>query len=63
MNILTYRKKAGLTQADVAEALKVDRSTVAYWENGVAMPRAELLPRIAALLSCTIDQLFEEAAG
>ena len=39
--------------------LNVDRSTIAKWETGEAMPRADKLPEIAKILGCTIDDLFE----
>lgn len=58
-NILNMRKKAGFLQADVADRLCIDRSTVAKWETGEAMPRADKLPLLAQLLGCTIDELFE----
>ena len=53
------RDRAKLTQVEVAEALKVTQSTVAMWENGENMPRASLLPTIAKLYGCTIDDLFD----
>ena len=58
MNFKIMRLRAGLTQQDVAEKLDVDRSSVAKWETGEAMPRADKLPQIAVLLSCTVDELL-----
>lgn len=58
MKIKKLRQTRGITQKDFAEKLGVDRSTVSYWESGAVMPRAELLPRIADALNCTIDALF-----
>ena len=58
MKIRELRQAANLTQQAVAEELKVDRSTVAYWENNTACPRAEQLPKLADLFHCTIDALF-----
>ena len=61
------RLKLGMTQADLAGALGVDPSTVAKWESEKAYPRADLLPKIARLLGCTIDELYaaesEKEAG
>ena len=53
------RMSANMTQLHMAQALNVCRSTVAMWESGKAMPRSDLLPKIAELLGCTIDELFE----
>lgn len=54
------RLKLGMTQADLAGALGVDPSTVAKWESEKAYPRADLLPKIANLLGCTIDELYAD---
>lgn len=52
------REAAKLTQDALAEKLRVDRSTVAKWETGGALPRAGMLPKIASILGCSIDALF-----
>lgn len=59
--IKRLRKQANLTQTQVSEKLIVERSTVAKWETGEAMPRADKLPELAKILGCTIDDLFREA--
>ena len=58
-NLARLRENAGLTQSAVSISIGIDRSTVAKWESGDAMPRAEKLPAIAALYGCTIDELFQ----
>ena len=55
-----YRQRAGLTQAELASALNVSRSTVTTWETGTAWPSAALLPQIADFLLCSIDDLYVE---
>lgn len=57
--LAVLRKKAKLTQSNVSDELKIDRSTIAKWENGTAMPRAEKLPLLAALYKCSVDDLFK----
>lgn len=52
------RKLAGLTQAQLAEVLGVERATVTMWETGVNWPSARVLPLIADLLLCSIDDLY-----
>lgn len=49
-----------MTQDELAAVLGVKRSTVSMWENGKSNPRAEMLPRIAAIFGCTIDELLCE---
>lgn len=58
MNITTRRIDRGMTQAELAEMLAVDRTTVTKWETGQSLPRAELLPKLAQLLECTVDELL-----
>ena len=52
------RKALGLTQAELAERLFVNRASVGMWETGTALPRAALLPAIAKELRCSIDELY-----
>lgn len=59
-NIQNLRVRKKLTQEQLATILKIDRSTIAKWETGEAMPRADKLPEIAKALDCTIDDLFKE---
>lgn len=58
MKVRELRLAANLSQQAVADQLGVDRTTVTCWENGTSMPRADLLPKLADLLKCTIDALF-----
>ncbi len=60
MKIKTLRESKNLTQMDVAEALQVSRTTVAMWETNKSVPRAQLLPRLAQLFSCTVDELLTD---
>ena len=55
-----YRERSGLRQVDVADALDLGQTAVSMWENGECHPRAELLPKLAALYNCTVDQLLED---
>lgn len=57
--IARIRKKFGITQQQLSERLEVDRSTIAKWESGESMPRADKLPELAKILNCSIDELFQ----
>jgi transcriptional regulator with XRE-family HTH domain len=37
----------------------VDRSTVAKWESGISSPKSAVLPKLANVLGCNIEKLFE----
>lgn len=58
MSILSARKKAGLSQKKLAEALGVTAGAVCQWEKGYAMPRIDKLIKLADLCGCTIDELI-----
>ena len=60
MSIKTVRESKNLTQQYIANELGISRSSVAMWETGEAMPRADRLPELAKILGCTIDELFAE---
>ena len=61
MNIKKKRESRGLTQNQIGKVLKVNRSTVAMWESGKSKPRADLIPKLAAVLGCSIEELFAGA--
>lgn len=56
--ILKRRKEQAISQRQLANILGIDRSTVAKWETGKALPRAEMLVKLAAVLQCTVDELL-----
>lgn len=54
-----HRAKAGLTQAELAEAVRVSRKTINTIENSVFVPSTVLALRIAAVLGVSVHDLFE----
>ncbi len=57
-NIQKFRKKQGLTQTELAEKLGVTFQAVSKWENAQSMPDITLLPLLADIFDCHIDELF-----
>ncbi len=57
-NIANKRKGLGLSQEKLAEKLGVTFQAVSKWENGKSTPDISLLPLIADIFGCTIDELF-----
>src|SRR2546421_5059153 len=51
--MLTLRTAIGLTQADLAERLRVSRKAIGRWEAGASYPKAE---RLKALLAFAVGQ-------
>ena len=49
-----------MTRYELAQAAAVSYQAIAQWENGVAMPTADKLPTIAALLECEVNDLYDD---
>ena len=59
-NIAAYRKRDGLTQANLAEKLNYSDKAVSKWERGESFPDVETVKRIADLYDVSIDALLKE---
>lgn len=55
--IALKRKEMRLTQAEIAEKLKVSYQAVSRWENGT-IPNVEILVELARLLNVSVDTLL-----
>ena len=53
------RKKAGITQASLAEAVQVSRKSINAIENGIYVPSTVLALKIAKTLKCKVEDLFK----
>jgi ribosome-binding protein aMBF1 (putative translation factor) len=51
-----YRRRAGLSQWDLVEKLKISQITLKCWEEGVIRPRPEFLLPLANALSLTDEE-------
>ncbi len=56
------RKKAGLTQKELAEKLNVSFQAVSKWENGDALPDTGILLDLCDALGTTADKLLNGGA-
>ena len=56
--IRELRQKSGITQEELAGALRVSVQTVSRWENGVNSPDLSLLPQLAIYFKVTTDFLL-----
>ena len=54
--LCSYRKRAGMSQQELAEYLKVSRQSVSKWETDVAMPTIDNLQRLGELYGVPIDE-------
>lgn len=58
--IIYARKKAGMSQIDLADAMEVSRQSVSKWETGESNPEISKLPALAKILNVTTDWLLSE---
>jgi len=60
-NLKEYRKKSGLTQAQLAEKVKVTAHYIGMLEMGRNFPATDLIERIANALNIEMYELFVES--
>ena len=62
MNIATtlsiYRKRAGLSQSQLAEIVGVDTFDIINFEKGLEAPSMEIFSKIAVACDVSVDELF-----
>ena len=61
--IKKYRKKAKISQQNLADQLKVTRNTVINWESGKYRPDADLFPSLCRILDIPLNDLFGITPG
>lgn len=52
------RTARGLSLSALGSELGVTKQAVFRWENGIGWPEAPMLPKLARVLGCSIDDLF-----
>jgi transcriptional regulator with XRE-family HTH domain len=58
----SLRKRAGITQAELAAAIDVDAQTVARWERGERRPNAEAFEAAVAHLNAVVAGLSKDVS-
>ena len=57
-NIIKLRTGAGMTQADLGQALNYSDKTISKWERGEAIPDAFVLLRMGEIFGVSVDYLL-----
>lgn len=60
MGFKEARNKACLTLSEAGERIGVTDAAICQWEKGKTMPKAALLPKIAKVYGCNIEDLYEK---
>ncbi|MBR0150222.1 MAG: helix-turn-helix domain-containing protein [Synergistaceae bacterium] len=61
-NLFRLRKKAGLSQEELAERVGVHLNTISQWENGFYVPKTLKVKRLAEALNVTEAELLNGPA-
>lgn len=61
--IREMRKAQNLSQAELANKIKVTQGAVSAWEIGLYNPNTKKLKRLAKALGCTVDKLIADEKG
>jgi transcriptional regulator with XRE-family HTH domain len=56
--MLAFRKAAGLTQNELAEAVGETQENISFWERTDKPPRSDVLPDLAKALGVTVDDIL-----
>lgn len=56
--LVDLRKKKGLSQAELAEAINVSRQAISRWEVGTAIPSADNLMWLSKFYEVSMDELM-----
>lgn len=57
-NLACYRRRAGLTQLELAEKLNYSDKSVSKWERGDGLPDLLVVATIAGLFGMTVDDMI-----
>ncbi len=57
-NIAFYRKRAGMTQAGLAEKLNYSDKAISKWERGESIPDVLTMMQLASLFGVSVDDLL-----
>ncbi|VEU79564.1 helix-turn-helix transcriptional regulator [Haploplasma axanthum] len=59
LNLKEFRQKKGLTQQELANRLKIDRTIISDYERSKINPSLERAIEMAVLLDVTVDELIQ----
>ena len=62
-NIAECRKKANMTQAELAEKMYVSVQAVSKWENDISRPDLERIGQLAKVLDTTVESIIYSETG
>ena len=58
ISLAAARVNAGMTQADVAEKMHLNKQTIVNWENNRVIPKPAQLEMISRIYNIPLDNIF-----
>lgn len=58
--IRDWRKQNNVSQEQFGELIGVSAQAVSKWETGKSYPDITILPRLAELLECSVNDFFDQ---
>lgn len=56
--LAALRRKAGLTQDQLAKAAKIRQATISDWERGIQVATLASIRKVAKTLKCSLEELL-----
>lgn len=53
------RKRAGISQSELADKLGVKQNAVSNWETGQAKPKLDTIKKLAEILQVSVEEIVE----
>lgn len=57
-NLKFLRKRAKLTQEEIANRLNISHQSISKWENNISLPTIEYCIPLTEILNCSLNELF-----
>lgn len=57
-NLRLLRKRANLTQEEIANKLNISHQSISKWENNISLPTIEYCLPLTEILNCSLNDLF-----
>lgn len=51
-----------MSQTELAQKMGVSQGAVSHWETGDNRPQTDLIPKLAKIFGCSINELYDETA-
>ena len=58
--IIEFRQKNNLTQGEFGKLLGISAQAISKWEREICYPDITILPDLARVLGCSVNDFFEE---